>query len=349
MPSQEETPQTPPSPLPGSTPPEKNYFNKQYLWLAGALIPLALIAFSVMKSGEQNPALAEASKPQRISLTDRDLRTSLPASGLEGQPVELSLHLLLASHQAPVQLNLSYQDFDYAGKAIIAEKKLEWNGSLLKVPLIFQSPGQKEIQLKDSSNHLLKALKLKVTPFPASVFPKKWEEFKNLAPHPERFHIWANLFYDEKTHPNQRQYVQITHEDRLIDRFLISSGAAGHITPVGEYKLGFKDFYPRSSRYNNTPMPFWSAINVNGNQGEYGFHSLEDGGYLYLLGKPASHGCIRLSRLPSVETDPQTGQKSWGDRGGARWIFDRVPPETPVTIFKQPLPDFEFQDYVAYL
>ncbi len=352
------SPQTHPENLPGTTP-EANSQNpvprlsgpaKKGLMIAALALPLVGAVLFVFKPGAGPQALADSPHADPVALSAADLRAALPSQTQEGQPTELRLHLQLSHKVAPIKLKLSYADTSYTGEAKNVSQNLEWGGEALTVPLIFESPGKKTIEIKNSENALLKTLPIEVQPFPATVFPKAWEQYKDMEMNnPQRFKIWANLFYDEKKAPKQRQYVQITYDDRIVDRFLVSSGAPGHATPTGKYKLGFKDYYPRSARYNNTPMPFWSAINVNGVQGEYGFHSLEDGGYLYLLGRPASHGCIRLSRLPSVETDPKTGVKSWGDRGGARWIYDRVPPETPVTIFKTMLSSFEFQDYEGYL
>ena len=352
------SPQTHPENLPGTTPeansqtpvPRLSGPAKKGLMIAALALPLVGAVLFVFKPGAGPQALADSPHAAPMALSAADLRTALPNQTQEGQPTELRLHLQVSPHGGPISLKLSYADTSYTGEAKNVSQNLEWGGEALTVPLIFESPGKKTIEIKNSENALLKTLPIEVQPFPATVFPKAWEQYKDMETNnPQRFKIWANLFYDEKKAPQQRQYVQITYDDRIVDRFLVSSGAPGHATPTGKYKLGFKDYYPRSARYNNTPMPFWSAINVNGVQGEYGFHSLEDGGYLYLLGRPASHGCIRLSRLPSVETDPKTGVKSWGDRGGARWIYDRVPPETPVTIFKTMLSSFEFQDYEGYL
>lgn len=352
------SPQPTPENLPGTTPetnrstplPRLSGPAKKGLMIAALALPLIGAVLFVFKPGAGPQALADPPHAAPVVLNATDLRAALPPQTQEGQPTELRLHLQLSHQVGPIKLKLSYADTSYSGEAKNVEQNLEWGGEALTVPLIFESPGKKTIEIKNSENALLKTLPIEVQPFPATVFPKAWEQYKDMETNnPQRFKIWANLFYDEKKAPKQRQYVQITYDDRIVDRFLVSSGAPGHATPTGKYKLGFKDYYPRSARYNNTPMPFWSAINVNGVQGEYGFHSLEDGGYLYLLGRPASHGCIRLSRLPSVETDPKTGVKSWGDRGGARWIYDRVPPETPVTIFKTMLSSFEFQDYEGYL
>ncbi|MBT9547929.1 MAG: L,D-transpeptidase [Candidatus Sericytochromatia bacterium] len=352
------SPHPTPENLPGTTPetnrstplPRLSGPAKKGLMIAALALPLIGAVLFVFKPGAGPQALADPPHAAPVVLNATDLRAALPPQTQEGQPTELRLHLQLSHQVGPIKLKLSYADTSYTGEAKNVSQNLEWGGEALTVPLIFESPGKKTIEIKNSENALLKTLPIEVQPFPATVFPKAWEQYKDMETNnPQRFKIWANLFYDEKKAPKQRQYVQITYDDRIVDRFLVSSGAPGHATPTGKYKLGFKDYYPRSARYNNTPMPFWSAINVNGVQGEYGFHSLEDGGYLYLLGRPASHGCIRLSRLPSVETDPKTGVKSWGDRGGARWIYDRVPPETPVTIFKTMLTSFEFQDYEGYL
>lgn len=246
---------------------------------------------------------------------------------------------------------LSFNDQSYLGEEIINSIPVTINNSRsIEKEILFTSPGKKQILLKDQKGTTLKKTTVNVIPFKASVFPKEWDKNKNLSQdNPSNWHIWVNLFSEPENKNGQRQYLQIEYKQEIIDRFLVSSGAKGHPTPQGTFKLGFKEEYPRSRRYNNTPMPFWSAINVNGNEGEYGFHSLDNGNYLYLLGKPASHGCIRLSRLPSVEKDPSTGKAFWGDRGGARWLYDRVPKETGITIFSNKLSEFSFEDYSAYL
>jgi lipoprotein-anchoring transpeptidase ErfK/SrfK len=77
-------------------------------------------------------------------------------------------------------------------------------------------------------------------------------------------------------------------DDELVWSGPISSGAAEHPTPKGDFKVTAKDIDKRSGSYTNffdlpTPMPY--ALQF---KGPYWIH---EG---YLPGKPASHGCVRL-------------------------------------------------------
>lgn len=280
------------------------------------------------------------------------LRVDLPADITEGQPVTLRLawkDIPPATQVQPVSLQVKYPAVDYQGKAMALPQPITLGSTHQQQTLLFRQPGVQTLEVVDEAGTVWFTQQLTVKPFPASVFPRHQARYPALSDRPEDYRIWVNLHYDPKQQPQQRQYAQITYRGQILERLLVSSGAPGHDTPLGQFKVGFKDYYPRSARYDDTPMPFWSAINMNGNEGEYGFHSLEDGGYLYLLGRPASHGCIRMSRLPSLETHAETGQQYWGDRGGARWVYDRIPKETPVLLFKQPLSSFVFEDYSQYL
>lgn len=273
-----------------------------------------------------------------------------PAAAVEGQPTTLMLGWRDLPHGSQVSgadLTLRWQDLSYQGKPLQQRLALHLGPSSQRQDVVFQSPGLHRLEVLGPDQSVWKRLEVQVKPYPATVFPAHWEQNQTLAKSPEHYHIWVNLEFDPKR-PQQRQYLQITEDGQILERLLISSGAMAGSTPMGEYDLGFKDFYPRSHKYNDAPMPFWSAINVPGHPGEVGFHSLEDGGYAWLLGRPASHGCIRMSKLPSVETNAK-GQKYWGDRGGARWIFDRVPQKTPVSIFKAKVSDFAYEDYERYL
>lgn len=320
----------------------------------GAWACVAVVA-AVVPFSEQlgQKALAE-NLPQvhSIQAIPDYLHLDVPETIQEGQSLDLKLgwrNLPAASKLEPSALTISWQDVSYAGQDLNTSHTIDMGTSLRSIPLHFESSGTHTLQVLGPDGKIWQKREIQVTPFPASVFPKDLSFQGQRAKDPERYHIFVNLFYDFKDPQKQRQYAQITYDDQIVDRFLVSSGAPGHDTPLGKFKVGNKEFYPRSSLYNDTPMPFWSAINVNGNQGEYGFHSLEGGAYLYLLGRPASHGCVRLSRKPSIETDPETGVTSWGDRGGARFIFDRVPSEAQITIFKRELPGFKFEDYGMYL
>ena len=82
------------------------------------------------------------------------------------------------------------------------------------------------------------------------------------------------------------QEMKVYHEGRLIYTWPVSTAKAGKITPAGTYAPEFLSRHHRSRRYNNAPMPF--AIFYDGN---YAIHGTDQ---IKRLGKPASHGCVRL-------------------------------------------------------
>lgn len=82
------------------------------------------------------------------------------------------------------------------------------------------------------------------------------------------------------------QTMNVYHEGRLVYTWPVSTAKAGKITPAGTYEPEFLSRNHRSRRYNNAPMPF--AIFYDGN---YAIHGTDQ---IKRLGKPASHGCVRL-------------------------------------------------------
>ena len=82
------------------------------------------------------------------------------------------------------------------------------------------------------------------------------------------------------------QEMKVYHEGRLLYTRAVSTAKAGKITPAGTYEPEFLSRHHRSRRYNNAPMPF--AIFYDGN---YAIHGTDQ---IKRLGKPASHGCVRL-------------------------------------------------------
>ena len=82
------------------------------------------------------------------------------------------------------------------------------------------------------------------------------------------------------------QEMKVYHEGRLIYIWDVSTAKAGKITPAGTYAPEFLSRNHRSRRYNNAPMPW--AIFYDGN---YAIHGTDQ---IKRLGKPASHGCVRL-------------------------------------------------------
>lgn len=66
----------------------------------------------------------------------------------------------------------------------------------------------------------------------------------------------------------------------------ISSGRKGYRTPTGTYRPKVLKRMHYSSKYENSPMPYSVFFH-----GGYAIHGT---GYVKQLGRPASHGCVRL-------------------------------------------------------
>lgn len=71
---------------------------------------------------------------------------------------------------------------------------------------------------------------------------------------------------------------------------LVSTGSPGYETLSGNYEVQYRRRAPVSSTFM-IRMPYWVCINP---VGDLGFHQGPPGADS-LLGKPVSHGCIRLS------------------------------------------------------
>ncbi|RAH98179.1 hypothetical protein DLJ53_26030 [Acuticoccus sediminis] len=82
----------------------------------------------------------------------------------------------------------------------------------------------------------------------------------------------------------QRMYVSVGRTHAYT--WKISSGRKGYRTPTGTYRPTrmYRKYY--SQKYDNAPMP-----NSVFFRGGYAIHGT---GYVKNLGRPASHGCIRL-------------------------------------------------------
>lgn len=83
---------------------------------------------------------------------------------------------------------------------------------------------------------------------------------------------------------DQRMYVYV--DDVLVHVFKVSTGRKGYGTPTGRYRAQWLSANHRSRKYDWAPMP-WSVF-FNGG---YAVHGTTD---IRRLGRPASHGCVRL-------------------------------------------------------
>ncbi len=83
-----------------------------------------------------------------------------------------------------------------------------------------------------------------------------------------------------------RQVMTVSVNGRHAYAWPISSGRRGYRTPTGNYRPGTMKRMHYSRKYHNSPMP-WSVFF----RGGYAIH----GTYATrALGRPASHGCVRL-------------------------------------------------------
>lgn len=75
--------------------------------------------------------------------------------------------------------------------------------------------------------------------------------------------------------------------DELTYTWTVSTGRSGYATPTGSYQPTWLSRHHRSRTYDNAPMP-WAVFFHGG----YAVHATD---HVNDLGRPASHGCVRLS------------------------------------------------------
>ncbi len=72
----------------------------------------------------------------------------------------------------------------------------------------------------------------------------------------------------------------------VMYRWKVSTARKGYVTPRGSWKAKWLSRYHRSSKYDDAPMPYAVFF-----KGGYAVHATYD---IKRLGRPASHGCVRL-------------------------------------------------------
>jgi lipoprotein-anchoring transpeptidase ErfK/SrfK len=117
----------------------------------------------------------------------------------------------------------------------------------------------------------------------------------------------------------QKQRVKVYDANGFFAEAPVSTGMAGHPTPMGVFSVIEKDRYHRSNIYSGAPMPFMQRITWSGVAMHAGV----------LPGYPASHGCIRMPESFAI--------KMWGwTKLGARVIV--TPGESPMPVsFTHPM------------
>lgn len=84
-----------------------------------------------------------------------------------------------------------------------------------------------------------------------------------------------------------QQRMKVYVAGRLKHVWRISSGRKGYRTPTGRYRPKWMTKMHYSRKYDNAPMPYSIFF-----RGGYAIHGT---GAVSRLGRPASHGCIRLA------------------------------------------------------
>ncbi|MBC8128814.1 MAG: L,D-transpeptidase [Rhizobiaceae bacterium] len=82
------------------------------------------------------------------------------------------------------------------------------------------------------------------------------------------------------------QTMTVSRNGRVIDRWKVSTAGKGYRTPVGSYRPTRMHRMWYSRKYDDAPMPH--SIFFHGGYAIHGTDSIKR------LGRPASHGCIRL-------------------------------------------------------
>ncbi|MBY5841500.1 L,D-transpeptidase [Rhizobium leguminosarum] len=83
-----------------------------------------------------------------------------------------------------------------------------------------------------------------------------------------------------------KQTMTVSENGFVKYRWKVSTARNGYVTPTGSWSAKWLSRDHRSRKYDNAPMPY--AVFFNGG---YAVHATFD---LKRLGRPASHGCVRL-------------------------------------------------------
>lgn len=97
-------------------------------------------------------------------------------------------------------------------------------------------------------------------------------------PPPITLHVDINL---------STQRMTVTSEGDVLHSWAISSGRSGYLTPRGTFRPQWKARMWYSRQYDMSPMPY--SVFFNGGVATHGTSATG------MLGRPASHGCVRLT------------------------------------------------------
>jgi len=84
----------------------------------------------------------------------------------------------------------------------------------------------------------------------------------------------------------KRQTMSVYVDGQLKHEWPVSTARKGYVTPGGKYRPERLERMWYSKKYDNAPMPY--AVFYNGGYAIHGTQATRG------LGRPASHGCVRL-------------------------------------------------------
>ena len=82
------------------------------------------------------------------------------------------------------------------------------------------------------------------------------------------------------------QTMTVSEDGAFKYRWRVSTARRGYVTPIGSYTAKWLSKDHRSKKYDDAPMPY--AVFFNGGYAVHGTYEVRR------LGRPASHGCVRL-------------------------------------------------------
>ena len=123
-----------------------------------------------------------------------------------------------------------------------------------------------------------------IAPSPLSQEPVAMAPLSPPPPPPVTLLLEANL---------ATQKLTVTEGDQVLHVWSISSGRRGYATPTGTFRPAWMARTWRSRQYDDAPMPH-SIFFSNG----IAFHGTAA---VSMLGRPASHGCLRLAPAHAAE------------------------------------------------
>ena len=83
-----------------------------------------------------------------------------------------------------------------------------------------------------------------------------------------------------------KQTMTVTHRGRVLHRWRVSTARRGYVTPRGQWRPKRMHKMWHSRKYDMSPMPY--SIFYHGGYAIHGTNAVSR------LGRPASHGCVRL-------------------------------------------------------